>query len=908
MTDVPRPDPPRFWACLLRIILPDGVVSHTIMGDLHEEYGDRVVQGGLPGARSWYRRESIGIGARAARRWAMRSDEWERRTFSGQPNVKRQGDSMFSNWLRDVWYAWRSLMRSPGYTAIIVLTLALGIGANAVVFTVVKSVLLDPLPFRDAHELVQIMSRAPGANVPDEFGVSDEFYVQYKEAPGLVSLGLYGVSGGIVRDDNGAERLRMAEVTPDYFETLGAQPILGRLPTAEESALDTAQVVVISSGLWARRFGSDPTVVGRSVEVADRQRTIVGVMGEDFRHPERETAVWFTRIVDFDGSNVGEFSQQLIARVRPGMDEEVLLGQLKTLADRLPELYASAPRYVAFLTEGQYTPVVHPLKEFIVGELQQPLWILLGTVGFVLLIVCANVANLFMVRAEGRRRELAVRAALGAGRRRLIQLHLSEALVLASLGGVLGAVLAIVGVPAMLRLAPESLPRIDEIQLDVLSLTFTAGISLLAAVAFGLLPAIKHSSRRMIDWLKDSSRGSSAGRERQLTRNSLVVVQSGLALVLLVGSGLLIRSFWALRSVDPGFDSQDILTFQLSLPVNAYPGAERVAGFHQQIAEGLRGLPGVESVGAVANVPLSAGMSGVGVEIERASSDGQPPIVYYTYVMPNYFETMGITVRQGRALERADQETRLGNAVISETMARTFWPNQNPIGERFRFAGDTTGWETVVGVVEDVRDVDLRTDPKPAAYLPFVGRNRDNNQIVRSPAFVVRAHNPETLVSAVRAQIGQLDGSLPIYAIQTMEQIVNESVVRLTFTMIALAVSAAMALILGSVGLYGVLSYVVSQRTHEIGLRLALGAGSTQVLKMVVAQGVRLAGLGLALGIAGAAVLTRLLQGLLYGTEPLDIRTFAGMSLVMLVVSLLASYLPARKASAVDPMSSMRME
>ena len=834
---------------------------------------------------------------------------------------------MLTRWSAEVGRAARSLGRVRGFTAVTVLTLGLAIGANAAIFSVVDGVLLEALPFRDASELVAIKSSTPGTNTPPEFGVSPEFYVAYRDAGALAAVSIYSGSGGTVRIGGVAQRIQSAQVTHDFFATLGVAPLLGRLstpddvpaPPPEGASQDGAAgpggdagVVLISHAFWMQSLAGDPAVIGTSIELDDRPRTVIGVLPPEVTIPSPETVLWVPRHFDADNvtQNVGSFSWNMIGRLAEGTDAAALEGRLAPVAARLPDEVGGSAQYVRFMVEGRYRPIVRPLKEELVGDLEEPLWILLGTVGFVLLIACANVANLFLVRAESRQRDMAVRAAMGAGRRTLVRAHLAEALVLAALGGVAGALLASVGVPLLTANAPGSIPRIGEVDLDAGVLAFTGFLSIASALLFGLAAALRYSSPALLASLRSAGRGAIGGQHRHFGRNALVIAQTGLALVLLVGSGLLVRSFGELVRTDPGFDASGRLTFQTALQPESYPDAQRMAAFHIALLERLSALPGVHRVGAVAQLPIAENVSGTGFSFDdpTASPEDTPSLMYFTYASHGYFEAMGIELLAGRTFVRSDHEDDRGHAIISRSLAERVWPGEDPIGRRLRFTGTTEGWETVVGVVEDVRDQDLREAPRGLIYLPLVGRDLSQSWSVPSPAYVVHADDPTALVAAVRAEVRRADGSLPVYAVQTLDDVVAESVEQLSFTMLALGVSALMALLLGAVGLYGVLSYLVSQRTQEIGVRLALGAEAAQVRRMVVGHGAKLAAGGLLGGLVVAGGLTRVLQGLLYGTEPLDPTTFTAMSALLLTVGLLASWVPARRASTVDPVESMRAE
>ncbi|HSR50689.1 MAG TPA: ABC transporter permease [Acidobacteriota bacterium] len=904
-----RPSPPRWLHAALKKLLADSLVGRSILGDLQEEYQRRLSAEGAFAARAWYRREAAGVLLRGLA--GRLSDRGYWRDSQGPPGgVRKQGDGRMKQCMEEFKLAVRSLLRSPGFALAAVLTLSLGIGANAAVFSVVNGVLLDPLPFQDPDRLVIIQSSAPGVNAPPEFGVAPEFCFHYRnDAEALEDAGLYDNIGATLRVGDRAERLRMAQVTLSLFSTLGVSPALGRLPSAEE-VKQGVDPILISHALWTRQFGNDPEVLGRTVEAADRPRVIVGVMGPEFTFPEDETQVWLPYVIDPDQLQPGNFSRSMVGRVKEGVEPPELLAQLVPIANRMPEIYSSAPRYVDFLTRGRYRPVVHPLKEFLVGDLRRPLWILLATVLVVWMIACANVANLFFVRAEGRQHEMAVRSALGAGRVRLIRVFSAEALLLSLGGGIAGSLLAWGAVPALLASAPPNTPRLNNVHLDAAVLAFTAAVTVASALLFGLVPALRYSSAGILRQLHCSGRKTTAGRQRQWGRAALVVAQSAMAMVLLVSSGLLLESFRQLAGVDPGYDPEDVLTFQIAPPNEAYPTPTSLAAFHRSFMEKISGLPGVESVGAIRNLPIDEGVAGRFWLLEGAVTPAgqERPLIYYNFASPDYFRSMGIEVLSGRAFQERDEHDEIGQAIVSRSMAETFWPGQDPLGKRLSFGNDGADWQTVVGVVEDVRDAGLREEPKAMIYLPFMGPKGDDDWAIRSPAYTVKASQASSLAPLIRDQIRSMDTVMPLYRMQTMEEVVSRSIVRLSFTMMALGISALMALALGTIGLYGVLSYVVTRRTNEIGIRLALGARLGQVRQMVVMQGTSMALAGIILGLVAAGALTSLLHDLLYGTQPWDPLIFSLTTAVMLLVSLLACFIPAHRACRVDPAQSLRLE
>ncbi len=810
---------------------------------------------------------------------------------------------------RDLRYAVRSLLKSPRFSTVAAFTLALGIGANTAIFSAVNGVLLEPLEFPESDRLVNVWSHAPGLGY-DQFPLSPDVYFFYQsENDVFESMALSTQTAVNLTGDGEPERVPATLASHTFFSTLRVAPLMGRTHTEEEDLPDAGQVVVLSHELWQRRFGGDRDVLGRTLRVNGEVLEVIGVMPEGFDFPN-ETQLWAPLEMDPDDPPTGTFGWPSFARLKPGVTASQAESRLAPLVQRIMEQNAESGDYYAFLENGQYAPLVHPMKEDVVGDLERPLWILLGTVGFVLLIACANVSNLFLVRAESRQREMAIRSALGASRGALIRQYMAESVVLASLGGILGLALAWVTMPALIRLAPPRLPRLDEIGVDASVLLFTLAVTALSALLFGTAPVLRYTSSRIQDALKHGGRGTTAGKERHRARSALVVVQTGLALVLLVGSGLLVQSFRRIRESDLGFDYANVLTFRISLPSSDYPGAESVARFHQDLLDRLSALPGVQFAGAASSLPLDEGASGTAWDIEdRPTEAGQlPPMLHFLFTAPGYFETMGIRPLRGRTLERADYETNRGNVVISQNIVDRLWPDEDPLGKRLRPAGDSANWYTVAGVVQPVLQHGIREDPPPLVYYSLVGLRGDEGFAARSMTFVVKAENPTSLSGAVRSTVWSLDPNLPVAVVRSMDDIVSASVVELSFTMLTLGIASAMALILGAVGLYGVLSYVVSQRTQEIGVRMALGADRSSVLNMVVRQGTTTAVVGLLFGLVGAAVLTRVLQGLLFGTDPLDPVSFAAMSLVLLAVGILASYLPARRAAAVDPVEAMRLE
>jgi putative ABC transport system permease protein len=804
-------------------------------------------------------------------------------------------------WIRDFGHAARSLRRAPAFTLVVVVTLALAIGANAAIFSVVNAVLLEPLPFPHADRLVHIGGTAPGTDQPQEFGVPDELYFEYRESlPAIEDAALYGTGSSTTRAEGQVDQLFVTQATPSFFTTLGAQPLHGRLPTDE----DGGNVVVISHWLWRTWFGSDPSVLNKSYSFANATRTIIGVMNPEFRFPDERVAFWVPMTIRAAQVTPGGFGPRMVARMKPGTDHATLVAQLEPLARRVQQRLGGPPPYVRIME--RHRPVVKPLRDHLVGNILTPLWILLGTVGIVFLIACANVASLFTVRAENRRRDLAVRRALGAGRGDLVRSQLTEALLLAAAGGAAGALVAWAGVPVLIRAAPDAvaggfggapIPGLAAAGLDLSTLLFTVGISILAACAFGLLPALRFSGAGPGS-LHQAGRGIVGGN---LTRDALVIVQTAAALVLLVGSALLMRSFWQLSSVDAGYDTEGIFTFQIAAGRADLNDRAAMSRFQYSFMDRLKALPSVESVGYITTLPLDEGAGRQNITTSRLEAIGaEAPLVRVAGAGGEYFQTMGIELARGRYFDRVEEERAMPFVIISQSAAELLFPGEDPIGKQVRPAAGGQTWYTVIGVVEDVLVDDLRRkSPEPMVYLPAVSS---------SPAYVMKSTRANQLEPEVRAVIRDVMPTSPMYRVFTMKRLAAKAMANLSFTMLLVSIAAVLALVLGAVGLYGVLSYRVARRAREIGVRMALGAEAKSVRRMFVWQGGRVALVGIVLGALAAVGLTRYISTLLFNVGRLDVLAFAGMSAVMLAVALLASYVPALRASRVDQVVALRAE
>jgi putative ABC transport system permease protein len=805
-------------------------------------------------------------------------------------------------WIKDFKHAGRGLVRTPGFTLTVVVTLALAIGANAAIFSVVKPVLLDPLPLANADRLVHIAGSAPGTDQPEEFGVADELYFEYRDsAPAIEDAGLYGTGSSTTRAEGQVDQLFVTQATPSFFSTLGAQVQLGRLPNDS----DTGNVVVLSHWLWQSWFASNPNVIGRSYSFANQTRSVIGVMKPEFRFPDERTAFWVPLAIRPAQVTPGGFGPSMVARLKPGADRAQLLAQLEPLAQRVQQRLGGPAPYVRIMQ--RHRPIVKPLREQLVGGIATPMWILLATVAIVFLVACVNVANLFTVRGENRRVDLTVRRALGAGRGDLVRSQLTEALLLAAAGGFLGAIIARVGVPLLVRAAPEAvaggfggapIPGLATAHLDLSALLFTAAISVLAACAFGLLPALRLSGSRLGS-IQHAGRGI-VGRGGY-TRDALVAAQTACAVILLVGAALLARSFWQLSHVDTGYDTKNIFTFQIAAGGPDLNNRAAVSRFQYVFMDRLKAIPGVESVGFISTLPLDEGAGRVNVTTPKIEASGaEAPAIRNAAAGGAYFQSMGIKLARGRYFERVEEEQGIPNVIISEAAARILFANEDPIGQKVRPAAGGQTWFTVIGVVEDVKVDDLRRQAAdPMVYLPGAST---------SPAYVVRSARAEQLAAEVRAVIREVAPQSPMYRVFTMKTLADRAMASLSFTMLMVGMAAVLALVLGAVGLYGVLSYSVVRRSQEIGVRMALGAEASAVRRMFIWQGTRMTVVGVIVGVLAAVVLTKYVQTLLYGVQRLDPAAFAGMSAVMLAVAFLASYIPARRASRVDPLVALRGE
>jgi predicted permease len=809
--------------------------------------------------------------------------------------------------LYDVRFAVRSLLKTPGITFVVVLTLAVAIGANTAIFSVVESVLLKPLPYPDEDRIVRVAATVfaqPGVRGDRGNTFSDRGYWLFaNNNRSFAKFGAYGGPLSVPLTGGGAARqVHAALMTLSAFEALGVLPELGRFPTGEEDAPGGAPVALLSHGLWMSQYAADPKIVGRVIDIDGAPREVIGVMPAYYDFPNPDIDLWVPFRLDPASKNFGSHRLNAIARLAPGVTIEMATADARSLVGRFGEV-----GYSAFWFEGVFDggAVVRPWRAFVAGDAREPLLIVLGTVGFVLLIACSNVANLLLVRADARRRENAVRLALGGTRARLARHVLIESMLLALAGGLAGVVLANMGTRTLVAVAPAGIPRLGEIEVSGAALAFTAVVSTLAALLSGVLPALGSGTAKTIGALRDGGRNATLGRNRHRARNALVTTQVALAFVIVIGCGLLVRSFDALRAVDPGFVPDNVLTFSVRPPLTKYEGPEAVAQFYERLLERLEAVPGVARAGAIDSLPLTGGGRSLGTVIEEfPPAEGQfPPIFQVRRAAPGFFEAMGIPIVEGRALTADDNNRRLGSVVISRAIKDAYWPDSSALGKRLGVPGVNA---QIVGVVGDVHSESLDAPVDRILYLPMV--DAEGNGGVEGMTVTVRASvEPLTLVGAIRSAIAELDPDVPIAEVRPLQRVVGDSISRTSFTASVLTIAAIVALFLGAVGIYGVLSYVVSQRAAEIGIRTALGATPGAVRRMILWQGLWLAALGVALGLVAAIALGRFLATQLYDVSPADPVTIAVAAAIFAAVAALASLLPAARAAGTSPIDALRM-
>jgi predicted permease len=803
------------------------------------------------------------------------------------------------------------------FTAAALLTLAIGIGANTAVFSVVNGVLIKPLPYPHADELVGIWHSAPGIGLNNgTANMSPTMYFTYRDESRVFrDLGVWSSGGVTVTGQSEPEQVRTLNVTQGVLDTLAVPPLLGRWFSREDDTPGTPETVVLTHGYWLRRFGGDRSVVGRAITIDAKPRTVIGVMPADFRFLELNAELILPHRFDRARLFLGNFSFQGIGRLKPGVTLDQVNADLERL---LPIWLESWPTPFGInkkmFADARLAPAVRPLKQDVVGNITEVLWVLMGTIGVVLLIACANVANLLLVRMEGRQQELATRAALGAGRGRIAREMIHESLLLGAMGGVLGVGVAFGALRLLKALRPETLPRLEQITIDPTVMAFATAASLLSGILFAIIPIVKYSGPQFVAALR-GNRTASHSRERHRARNVLVVVQVALALVLLVSSGLMIRTFQTLRQVHPGFSRPDELQMlRVSIPETLIADSTRVARTFSDILEKLSAVPGVSAAAFTSSAPMEGFNSNdlVLAEDKVVEPGKLPPLRRFKFISPGYFRALGTPFIAGRDITWSDLFDDRAVAVISENMAREMWGEPAAaLGKRIKSAPVDT-WREIVGVVGDVYDNGVHEKAATIVYWPammvkFWGNERF---VSRSLAFVLRSDRAgtEEFLNQIRQGVWSVNGSLPLALVRTLQEVYDRSMARTTFALVMLAIAGAMALVLGIIGIYGVIAYSVSQRTREIGIRMALGVEQRDVRRMFLRHGLVLSAIGVAAGIGVAAAVTRLMTSMLYQVSPLDVPTYTAVSLVLLAAALTASYLPARRAASLNPIEALRMD
>jgi putative ABC transport system permease protein len=881
----------RFWGADIDADVDDELQFHLDMRARDYE------RAGLPGAEA--RRAAVerfgdveGVGSALRNHDRRRARGTHRREY-------------MSDLTQDVRYGIQTLRRAPGFTTVAVLTLALGIGATTAIFSVVNAVVLRPLPYPDAERLTMVwMDNRPAGMNEDihSWPNFDDLRTQNQVFTGLAAYfpGGFNITGGCVEGACDPERVAGVVSTADLFPILGVSPRIGRAFTAAEEQEGSDGVVVLSHGLWRRQFGADPAAIGRTVRMNGRERTVIGVMPEGFAFPSPETSAWVPLVIpEQERQARNSFGLYVIGRLKPGVPLERAQADMAAIFARL---------VTQFPTLGAFGINLVSLPRQIVGPtLRTALWVMLGAVGAVLLIACANVANLMLSRAAAREREVGVRIALGASRTRIVRQLLTESVLLAVLGGATGLLLAWSGLKLLIGLAPADIPRLSEVRLDALVLSLSLVVAVLTGVAFGLAPALQLSRPDLSAALREGGRGGTGGQRGQRMRRLLAAAQVALVIVLLTGAGLLIRSFVELQRVHLGFRPENLLTMRLALPVAKYQQPPQRIALYEQLTERVRSLPGVRDAAAISDIFLSKTPNSGVFTIE-----GRPPRPEEAQietpidaVTPGYFKVMGIPLTRGRDFTAQDGFDAPPVVIVNENMAQRFWPNEDPVGKRFRYGGPDSQapWMTVVGVVGDMRRTGYDAPVRYETFLPHAQAPRGAMTLV-----VRTTREPLALASAVRGEVRALDPEQPVYEVRSMDDLLSGMVAQRRFSMALLGTFAALALTLGLIGVYGVTSYLVAQRTREIGLRLALGAEPRTVVGMVVRQGMFVAGAGVAVGLVGALVLTRLMGSLLYGVSASDLPTLAAATGLLAAATLVANWVPARRAARVDPLVALRAE
>jgi predicted permease len=833
--------------------------------------------------------------------------------FKGKQRTKHKVQSsdhkeynVLETFLRDLRFSFRMLTRSKGFTVVAVLSIALGIGANTTVFSVINAVLLRALPYKDPESLVLVWGDSRGQETLRKHNqVSATDVADFRsQSTSFEDVATYTGWYPIISGDGEAERIPGIQVGDGFFKIMKGSPVLGRVFSPEEQEDGKDFVVVLGHSLWQRRFAGDPSIVGKAIQLNNRPYTVVGVMGPEFR-PLPSTLVspegQFYRPVaeKYDENARDERHLRAIARLKPGVTLAQAQSELQIVAQRLEQQHPQ--------TNHDYGVQIVTMSDEIVGGIQKTLLMVFGAVIFVLLVACANVANLLLARSSVRFKEITIRSAIGAARGQLVRQLLTESLVLSMLGGLLGLLLAVWGTGLVSSAGEKINPMFRDIHLDFRVLAFTIGLTLLTGLIFGLAPALQISKPNLAESLKESGRGSGPSASRNRLRSVLVVSEIAMTLMLLVCAGLLIRTVMRLRNVDTGFNARNILAMNIGLPGIKYPKPENKVAFYRQVTERIAALPGVKAAGTTSVLPLSSNFDGRGLLVkDQPRARGEEISVDMYVSTPGYLQAMEISTLTGRAFNEHDTSDSAKVALVNKTMAGELWPNQNPLGKLIALPSDVKGetdWRSVVGVVSDVSQYGLDQKPPMQIYLPHSQFATSFNSIV-----VKTEADPVAMTSAIRREIRAIDKDQAVFEVTTLEQLFSESIMLRRFFMILLFVFAGLALMLASVGIYGVMSYVAAQRTHEIGIRMALGAQTSDVLKLIIGSGMLLALIGVGAGLVGAFALTRLLQSVLFGVTATDAVTFVTVSAGLIAVALVACYLPARRATKVDPLTALRYE
>jgi putative ABC transport system permease protein len=800
----------------------------------------------------------------------------------------------------DIRYAFRNLLRRPGFTLIAVITLALGIGANTAIFSAINALLLKPLPFPELDRVVAIWDKLPSRGVLHNEVAAANYFDWQAQNQSFEQLALYRWWSANLAAVDPPERIQGFLVTANYLDAIGMKPIMGRNFSPEENQPGKDAVAIITHSLWQRRFGGDPNIVNKTITINSIVRTVVGVMPERFNFPKGAEIYAPLQVTPELVKSRGNHSYYVIGRLKPGVSMATAQADIDNLTARLAQQFPE--------TNTGWGATVFPIVKDTVRLYDTALWVMMGAVGFVLLIACANVANLMLARASGRQKEIALRSALGASRWRIVRQLLTESVIVALIGGALGILIGFWGIDALRAANPGDAARFApgwyQLGINFPVLAFTIALSVFSGIVFGLAPALQVSKPNLNGSLKEGSRQTSGSTHR--LRSSLVVFEVAVSLVLLVGAGLLARSFLSLLRTDPGFNPDGVLTLNLVLPGAKYKDQPARSAFYNDLVQRVKAYPGVESAAVVNYLPLGGSNSSDDylVEGEPAPAPGQEYDGRYRVSTPDYFRTMGIPLIRGRGFTDQDKAGAPPVVIVNETLARKHWPNEDAIGKRIRFYGppERALWREIVGVVEDVRH-ELNLPVTPEYYLPHAQDPWGAMVLVARTSV-----DPASLAPALRQQVWAIDKDQPVFDVRTMQEVRSMSVALYSFSSVMLAIFAGVALLLASIGIYGVMAFAVTQRTQEIGIRMALGARALDVLKLVVKHGMKLALLGIVIGLAGSWALTRFLEQMLVGVQPTDLLTFSVVSICLLVAAFVACYLPARRATKVDPLEALRYE